>query len=730
VDIVLPFNVTIVVTNSSNPGVEYANCTTTLPGLAGGTEVTVWCNNSWYPTAGWDYTINVTADPADVIPETDENNNTLLRDVTPYVYGWKGNSYQDGRNITTLQDHTGTVNLVYSKGNSAHMGSAALKTAQGVYPTEWTTSEFSAIPTVDTTIKKARLYVHYTWDKTDGRNVSDYFTLKFNGYTLPRDAIYMDQKMPVQPDPCCPVLPDYYDQYVGASYKNTVCSSSYGYGMAAYDVTHKFKVNDTNSANLTSEFFVWDGAKVSMRGMLLVVVYDNPDEPERVIWINEGYDMLASGLVTYAKTTPPTVYHKGPMGITPDEATAYAPFTGAIGSDNSKATLITVVGGGSTGDANSKGKGHELRFNDNLLGNDYVWSGNVAVNETNIPLDMLSAADNTARFRSFGDGFEPANAFLIVQKAKPGMSVEPEPPASGGDCYNVNERFDVLVNITPLGEPIMGAQFDLHFNASVLWAETVTYGDFLTQGGTSVTVSHSDVDNLNGVVSFAAARQGTTIGVTTPGTFAIVTFTAVTQGATSYLDLKDVLAADNNSAVFGLETTNSTAKVCSNPAPIAIARSDFTYNNIAERGLSKAYFNGDIDPGTITEYEWWVDDGTDLVGMVAVHLFEVPMYWQGGGYVPAQVRLTVIDDGEPLMEGNDTIPVTVWIAGDTNGDGIVNIGDTVTFGIQFGKQAEIGPDGLRWHNNPAGDKADLNNDEWVNIGDAMLLGTSWGHTAW
>ncbi|MEA1987570.1 MAG: hypothetical protein U9N76_08800, partial [Candidatus Marinimicrobia bacterium] len=134
--------------------------------------------------------------------------------------------------------------------------------------------------------------------------------------------------------------------------------------------------------------------------------------------------------------------------------------------------------------------------------------------------------------------------------------------------------------------------------------------------------------------------------------------------------------------------------------------------------------------GTITLWEWWVDDGTDLVGETAEHLFEVPMYWHDGHYVPANVVLAVIDDGMPLLDNSTTMEITVWIAGDANGDGRVNIGDTVIFGMQFGKQAEIGHDGLRWYNNLAGDKADLNNDEWVNIGDAMLLGTSWGHTAW
>ena len=312
----------------------------------------------------------------------------------------------------------------------------------------------------------------------------------------------------------------------------------------------------------------------------------------------------------------------------------------------------------------------------------------------------------------------------------------------GGECRKIGEQFDVLINITPMSIPFMGAQFDLHFNASALKAETVMYGNFLTQDGwSSIHTSYSNVDNANGVVSFAAARQGTDIGVTSPETFAIVHFTAETQGMTSELNLTNALASDNATPVntYELVTHNDTVEVCLNTPPAAVAKSNFTYNNIAENGLSKAYFIGtdsnDGPDGTLTNYRWWVDDGSSLVDEIAEHLFVVPMYWVGessGSYVNASVTLTVTDDGMPLMDANDTMEVIVYIAGDATGDGRVNIADGVTFGMQFGNSGiNIGdPDKLCWEGVPEGDKADLNNDGRVNIGDAMLLGTCWGHTAW
>ena len=728
VDIFVQFNVTIVVTNSTSGDVD-ATCTTTLPGLAGGTNVTVWCNNSWYPIAGWDYTINVTADTEDAVPESYEDNNTLLRDVTPYVYGWKGNSHQDGRNITTLQYHNGTINLAYSVDNTR---------MSAYYHPNWTdfnrtfpASDFSAIPTTSTSIKKARLYVYYDWDKSSGQNITDYFTLDFNGYGRVQDGVYIDRKTPDLPlsglcsGSCCA--------------PRCINTSNAAYGMVAYNVTHKLKLDGSdNIAHLHNSYP--GGGNVSSYGMLLVVVYNNPSEPERIIWINEGFDMLKSGLTTYDKVGSTYIY--GPTGITPEEATTYAPFVGCpIPADN-KASLITVVTGATAGAADEKNKGHSLYFNDVLLGMDDVWSSGVGVTETEIPASLLESTDNTAKFRSYGDGFEPANAFLIVEDAGAEMSVEPVPSASGKPCYDVGEEFDVLINLDPLGESIMGAEFDLDFDKDVIFAETVTYGGFLTQDGhTSIYIAETVVDNDNGVVMFAASRQSASNGVTNPGTFAIVHFTAVAEGQISYLNLVDALAANDAYPVetITLATINGNVEICFNEPPIAVAKSDFTYNNLAERGLSKAYFSGtdssDPDGGDLTLWNWWVDDGTDLIGENVVHLFEAPIYWQpmgdpNGGYVPADVTLTVTDDGMPLKDGLHTIHVDVWIAGDTTGDGRVNIADTVPFGRQFGEHANTGPDGLHWHDNLEGDQADLNNDDWVNIGDATLLGTAWGHTAW
>jgi len=116
------------------------------------------------------------------------------------------------------------------------------------------------------------------------------------------------------------------------------------------------------------------------------------------------------------------------------------------------------------------------------------------------------------------------------------------------------------------------------------------------------------------------------------------------------------------------------------------------------------------------------------------YVFNVRMYWDGvcgsGHYVPANVTLLVTDDGMPLMDNMAYIYVTVWIGGDANGDGVVNIGDSVMIGYYWGATCNTNADGLRWYDNPAADMADMNDDGSVNIGDTIPVGYCWGHTAW
>ncbi len=114
--------------------------------------------------------------------------------------------------------------------------------------------------------------------------------------------------------------------------------------------------------------------------------------------------------------------------------------------------------------------------------------------------------------------------------------------------------------------------------------------------------------------------------------------------------------------------------------------------------------------GSIILYTWDFGDGTNGTGAAPTHKYST-YRWNGTAYLPFTVNLTVTDN-EGLTNSTSQ-KVIIWIAGDSNGDGKVNILDASLVG-------------LRWNSNPADPCADLNNDVKVNILDASIIGLNWG----
>ena len=195
--------------------------------------------------------------------------------------------------------------------------------------------------------------------------------------------------------------------------------------------------------------------------------------------------------------------------------------------------------------------------------------------------------------------------------------------------------------------------------------------------------------------------------------------------ATQTISLRGYNSCLNKYSAYVNQTTT-----IPNHAPIAIARSVHYHNNVGSKYLCNATFNASAsyDPdGSIANYYWDFGDGITGTGALVEHVYS-SYKWNGTGYDPFILGLTVIDDIDPLINGTISIPVNVYIAGDITGDGRVNIADGVIFGLEFGADC-IYTDQC-WEGNDNGDRADLNNDCRVNIGDAMILGTNWGYIAW
>ena len=135
-----------------------------------------------------------------------------------------------------------------------------------------------------------------------------------------------------------------------------------------------------------------------MRGMLLVAIYEDASEPQRLIYVNEEFDMLYGGS---GKCT------------TPEEATAWAPITGSIEGTVANATLITVAPGAGPTEG-------ELIFNGQVWTDvwNYAGSSQIGIDERDVA-SYLDSTDNLVGFQSSADYMEASNVFLVVEVGLP-----------------------------------------------------------------------------------------------------------------------------------------------------------------------------------------------------------------------------------------------------------------------------------------------------------------------
>jgi len=329
-------------------------------GLSAGESTDVTVTDPTQRTAGESVTISVMADCNAEVSELNETNNVLSQDETVVNNGYKGKRYTGGEDINTWKTFELNGDLLYSVGDSYYL-SAYSYPDWTTYTVNWTATD---LPVPEgASVEEARLYVPYTWDKADV--VPDEVRVTFNGEAQTLAAHYSDEKG---------------------------WATSYPYGMLAYNVTTNFNVSG-NTAVLTNSYP--GGGNVSIRGMLLVVIYADDSELERQIFVNEEFDLLFGGT---SKCT------------TPEEATAYAPFAGAIDASKvANATLITVAPGAGPTEG-------ELIFNEQIWTDVWSFAGatQIGIDERDVTT-YLNEADNEVGFQSSADYMEASNAILVVE---------------------------------------------------------------------------------------------------------------------------------------------------------------------------------------------------------------------------------------------------------------------------------------------------------------------------
>ncbi|MEA1865075.1 MAG: dockerin type I domain-containing protein, partial [Euryarchaeota archaeon] len=307
--------------------------------------------------------------------------------------------------------------------------------------------------------------------------------------------------------------------------------------------------------------------------------------------------------------------------------------------------------------------------------------------------------------------------------------------------------------VDPRSIAISAVQYDLYYNTSVIRAEWANPGPLLKQGGADTDVvvltidNRWDIENKVGKISYAETILGsgddTLPSVNTSGTITTICFSAIgAVGTSSYLDFGNVKISDPDK----LDVPCCIATTCDNEAPVAVAKSMYRVSNAASTfqcfaALCCCNSYGGCDAGageTITYVRWDFGDGeyetSQDLGDCQKHHEYMTWNWIGGEtghYVNFTAYLTVMDGGCPPGSNTTSVGVAVYIAGDTNGDGKVDIYDAACVGKRYGQTA-IGPTATcvyYWTDSQA-DGADLNNDGRVSTLDLMIVGTNWNHLAY
>jgi len=488
-----------------------ATGTVTVAGLAAGANTTVTWTDETVRTAGDPVTVTATADTEDSVTESDEENNIKTLEKTVVNNGYRGKRWTGGDDITTAATYTVRGDLVYSSGSSAYLSAGTGWTDDTV---TWTAADLS-IPE-NATITAARLYVPYTWDK--GPVFPANVSLTFNSKPIEQTAFYEDEKL---------------------------WGTSYPYGMTVYDVTDAFST-DGNTAVLANAYP--GGGNVSVRGMLLAVVYDDGVTAPHTVLMNEGFDLLYGGAA---------------QSTTPEQATAYAPFT----LDPAKAAaarLVTVAPGAGPTEG-------DLLFNDERFENVWNYTGATQIGLDDRDVTALLAGENLAGFRSDADYMEAAAAFLVVAYPLPTGSIAitstPEAAAVWLDGEETGEVTNCLLADVPAGAHVVTLKRDGYADAST--PVTVTEGETalvhlgLTTATGSLTVTSSPA---GATILIDGADTGAVTNATLDG-IAVGTHT-VTLRKDGYVDATaEIEITEGETATLRLDLARALGSIVVTSAP-------------------------------------------------------------------------------------------------------------------------------------------------------------------
>jgi YVTN family beta-propeller protein len=296
------------------------------------------------------------------------------------------------------------------------------------------------------------------------------------------------------------------------------------------------------------------------------------------------------------------------------------------------------------------------------------------------------------------DTFAPAVEPLLPAAAPPpGVVVEVVGPAT----VSVGQVFTTSVVVRDATDPgVFGGQFRLDFEKAYLQGipSSLQPGASL---GLDVIVPVSSVDNAAGQVTLGVSRLGDLPNVTGDVVLGTVSFTATNPFTSTVISLHDLIVGAKGGIVIPISNTVGLTITMGAPTGVELI------GQIELEGRSAGNWDG--AQGSIVS----TAHAATTAGDGMFHIFGAE---EGTFDIKADAAgyLSAICPNVPL-----TAPVTtltnpaLLLAGDIDGNDLVDIADATAIGVDFGKTG-------------AGLSTDLNDDGTVDILDLILLAANFG----
>ena len=210
--------------------------------------------------------------------------------------------------------------------------------------------------------------------------------------------------------------------------------------------------------------------------------------------------------------------------------------TRELGNISAKDTLLPAEMGIGTSGSSSSGTG-ALRVDTVTYRLVYFAFGFEAINSAS---DRATVMDNVLRWLN-GLGQAVVSISPLSQTVGQGRS------------FNVGVTVDPIVDIA-------GVQFALSFNASLLQANSVTEGNLLNQSCSTLFLPGT-INNTTGTITGVAGSTQSGCTVSSPGTFANISFTARNVSGTSFLNMSSVAVSDVNASPVSISVNNGSVRI-------------------------------------------------------------------------------------------------------------------------------------------------------------------------